>query len=483
MLTMQHQKIFNPLTWPVLSFAAAILLGAALLCLPACWLPGKQVGWLDALFLSTSAVCVTGLATLDIGTTFNRGGLSVLLALIQLGGLGITTYSSLIFVLWRNRVPFTDRQAVSQALLNKDVFDLRAFVVQIVGLVLLFEGVAATLLWLHDPVNFHPFSAVFHAVSAFCNAGFGLLPDNLMSFRDDVAVNLIIGSSIVFGGLGFAVLRELVNVCMARARQTLIRWTRRLRRDPDAADQDNIPPAWRYKHNLDRYSRMVIKTSAFLILGGGLFIYIMESVHALADPQSPTGVPLLLASFFQSISARTAGFNTVDMTTFTDTSLLALIGLMFIGGSPGSCAGGIKTTTFRVLVGYLLSQLRGDRQIVISQRAVHVDSLNRALALFFFTALTICGSVVLLSITENGFTRVSDPADIPMINLLFEVVSALGTVGLSMNLTPQLSDPGKGVIILNMFFGRVGFITLLAALQSLRPIRPYAYPSVDMPIG
>ena len=185
---MPHRKILTPLTWPVLSFAAVILLGSLALRWPGFWTEGHSVSWLDALFLSTSAVCVTGLSTLDIGTTFNEGGLGVMLALIQLGGRGITTYTSLIFVLWRNRVPFTDRLAVSQALLNNHGFDLRAFLRHVVGLVLAVELIAAAVLYIRDPVAFGPFSALFHAVSAFCNAGFSLFPDNLISFKGDVVV-------------------------------------------------------------------------------------------------------------------------------------------------------------------------------------------------------------------------------------------------------------------------------------------------------
>lgn len=519
---MHKHKILTPVTWPVLSFALVILVGALLLWTPPTHQPGEDVGFVDALFISTSAVCVTGLATIDIGTVFNRGGLWVILLLIQLGGLGITTYTSLVFVLWRNRVPFTDRLAVSQALLNKDIFDLRSFVRQVVGLVLAVEGMAALLLYWHDPVHFTPFNAVFHAVSAFCNAGFSMFPDNLISFRDDLAVNAIIAGSIVAGGLGFAVLRELVSV---GARRVELLWEACCgRRSPAApmpyprggGDEDEAAPGLYALYGapgqnglhgqnglrapgLDRYSRLVIKTSAALIVLGALAICLLElpdlppdslldmepgKSRALTENGFGTGFSLVLSALFQSVSARTAGFSSIDLTTYSHASLLVLVALMFIGGSPGSCAGGIKTTTFRVLAGFMGAQLRGRRQIVLEDRAVTQEAVARALTLFFFAVLTVGFSVTLLSVTETNFHGITPAGEQPpLMSLLFEVVSALGTVGLSLNVTPKLSEPGKVIIILNMFVGRVGFIAMITALSSLRSARHYEYPSMDLPVG
>lgn len=451
---MPHHKAFSPLTWPVISFALVILVGTGLLASPFCWQEGQHVPVLDALFLSTSAVCVTGLATLDVGTVLNSYGLLVLLMLIQLGGLGITTYTSLAFLLLRHKVPFTDRTAVSQALLNNSDFDLPAFLRHIVLLVACIEIFSASILYLADPIVFHPFSAIFHAISAFCNAGFGLLPANLIPLQSNATANFVIMANIIAGGIGFSVLRECISLGRNKLRGG--------------------------KAKLSRYSKLVIVTSCWLVFGGAALIWCIEVLR----PDSPaTGTTLVLVSLFQSVSARTAGFCTVDMTKLTDASLLVLIVLMFIGGSPGSCAGGIKTTTFRVLTGFISAQLRGDKQIILHQRAVHSDALTRALTLFFFSAVTICISVMLLSLTENGFAASGDRTDVPLLAILFEVVSALGTVGLSMNLTPELSSPGKFIITLNMFVGRVGLISLLVALQSFRPARNYEYPTVYTPIG
>jgi len=196
----------------VLSFLAVIAAGSILLGLPASWPQGQSISPIDACFLATSAVCVTGLSPVDISAVLSPFGKGVLLCLIQTGGLGVMTYTSIIFLLWRNNVPFNSREAVSQALLWGD-FSLAAFLRQVLGLVFGIEALAALLLWLHDPVFFYPFSAVFHAISAFCNAGFALSTTNLALFRDDIAVNAIIAGSVILGGIGFGVLREFLGIC------------------------------------------------------------------------------------------------------------------------------------------------------------------------------------------------------------------------------------------------------------------------------
>ncbi len=499
---MRTPKLFSPITWPVISFALVIVVGTIFLSLPFSLAEGQTLSYIDALFLATSAVCVTGLTPLDIGTTLSGVGQSILLTLIQLGGLGITTYTSLVFILWRNRIPLSDRLAVNQAMLNKDIVDVRAFVCQVVLLVATFEGTTALLLYLYDPILFHPFNALFHAISAFCNAGFSTFPDNLLSFRQDLVVNSIIGLSIIFGGLGFAVLHELILVNYAhikRLRTYIQHYTSSKKQKhcpfPFQKRQKNtlhISTVTNTRH-VDRYSRIVINTSFWLIIVGGLLIVIMEwphdtNLHRIAKDATITQhiynhASLFLSSFFQSISARTAGFATVDMALLSDASLLILIGLMFIGGAPGSCAGGIKVTTFRVLTGFFRAQLQGKKDVLVGDRAVYDATLRQALTLFFFGALTIAVSVVVLCMIENRFAadNASDPT--PLLPLLFETVSAFSTVGLSMNLTPELSDPSKIIIILNMFIGRVGFIGLLTALHSLRPAPKYFYPAANIPIG
>ena len=453
-----RRRLFSPVTWPVISFLVAIVLGALALALPFSHADGAHLDWLDALFLSTSAVCVTGLSTVDISAVLSPAGQAVLLLLIQTGGLGVMTYTSLAFLLWRRQVPFTSREAVSQALLGGS-FDLPAFLRQVTGIVLGIELLAALALYLHDPVFFTPFRALFHAVSAFCNAGFALRADNLMSWQRDTAVYIIISLCIIFGGLGFGVLRELLGL-LTRGRLGA--------------------PVTR----LSRFSRLILRTSLFLIVAGGLLIYVIEWRRPGNEHQVGEGFTLLLTSFFHSVSARTAGFNTVDMAHLSLASLLLIMLLMFIGGGPGSCAGGIKLGTFRVLVGYFLSQFRGNDQIVLGGRGVPHENVKQALTLFFLYCLTIVGSLFLLTLTETGILHRSDAhSGLPFVHLLFEVVSALGTVGLSVNVTPQLTAEGKLIIIFNMFAGRVGLLSLLLAIRSLRRRTSYSYAEAQMPIG
>lgn len=445
---MAYHKHFGPLALPVLSFALVILVGAFLLTLDACS-TGAPVSFVDALFTATSAVCVTGLTVVDTGTTFSTPGQGVILMLIQLGGLGITTYSSLIFFLWRRRVSITDRLAVGQALLHDPSFHLGTFLQRVVVVVLCIELAGAVLLYVSTDGRMDWYASVFHAISAFCNAGFGLLPDNLSSYRDHVGVNFTIMALIIFGGLGFSVLDECLTVLRER------------------------------KSRISRHSRLVLRTSAMLVIGGAAAIWLAETMR------SPTGtarLDLLLPSLFQSVSARTAGFNTIDLGAISDTALLVIIFLMFIGGSPGSCAGGIKTTTFRVLSGYVTAQFKGRRQIILMDRAVDGATIEKALTLFLFAALTVVGGVTVLTLTTNTSTAPGVP-HFDFIDLLFETVSAFGTVGLSTGVTPHLTTGGKLCITLIMFVGRLGPMWLLTTLQSLQTEPKYRWPEMDLPIG
>ncbi len=454
---MQRNRFFSPLTWPVFSFLAVIAVGAVLLHMPVSLQEGQSLSPIDAVFISTSAVCVTGLTPVDISAVLSPVGVMVLLFLVQLGGLGIMTYTSIIFLLWRNHVPFTSREAVSQALLGDD-FNLKGFLLQVLALVFSIELVTGLLLYWHDPVFFHPISAAFHAVSAFCNAGFSLSPNSLMDFRDDVTVNCIITVSVFLGSIGFGVLREALGIVSGGRMGVPVR-------------------------KFSRFSRLVLKTTVFLILVGAVLGFIIEYWRVGNEQALGDGFDLAMTAFFQSAVARTAGFNTVNMSSLSEATLLVLMALMFVGGGPGSCAGGIKVVTFRVLAGYIAAQFRGDRQIVLEGRGVPTDNVSRALTLFFFYSMLVGISTFLLSITEYGILHGTRPEGPSFLRILFEEVSALGTVGLSMNLTPQLSTEGKGVIIVNMFAGRVGLLSLLMAVQSLQPRKAYTVAETQLPIG
>ena len=441
----------TPLALPLYGFSGAIFVGAILLWLPISW-ADAPVSFIDALFTSTSAVCVTGLSSVDITTHFNHTGHIIIMSLVQLGGLGIITYSSLFMFLWRKRVSLTDRLSVGRALLHDTSFDLGRFLTIIVVVTLTLEALGFLAIRLSAP-ELPFFSSLFLAVSSFCNAGFALLPDNLISYRSNVGINLAVAGLITCGGIGFAVLEDII--WLVRCKFLGI------------------------KYRLALSSRVIINVSLLLTFGGTLVIFILESLAG--HDYGGTGTNLL-AAFFQSVTCRTAGFNTVPIGQMSSAALVFMIFLMFIGGSPGSCAGGIKTTTARVLASFVKNRFRPVHQITLGTRAASNATLNNAITLFIFALLTVSTAVFILLITESG----SPGADVNhklFLNVLFETVSAFGTVGLSMEFTGTLTVAGKCVIICMMFIGRVGPLWVLSALHQLQRERSYDLPEVDLPIG
>ena len=450
------QRLLTPFGFPIYFFAITILVGAFLLHLDASWSDSGSISWINALFTATSATCVTGLAVVSTGG-FTPFGQSVILFLIQLGGLGIMTYTSLVFYLWRKRVSITDRLAVGQSLLHDPSFKLGRFLVQIVVLCFSIEAVGAFLLYVCDPDGFAPFSALFHSISAFCNAGFSLFDSSLMRWGGHAGVNGVIMGLIILGGLGFSVLIDILQTVRSRT-----------------TGKEATPRklAWQ--------TRIVLRTSLFLILLGWGVIFAAEWYDRSSGIERIGGE--LLRSLFQSVSTRTAGFNTVDIGGMTNIALVIMLPLMLIGGSPGSCAGGIKTTTFRTIIAFARAQLLGRRQVVIDGYALEEKSVNKALILLILAVVTVLTATVILSISEGG--------DLPhlrlrgqVVEILFEVVSAFGTVGLSTGLTPTLTPVGKWVIIVLMFVGRLGPIAFLAFLQGWQTRERFAWPERDMLIG
>ncbi|MEW6218833.1 MAG: potassium transporter TrkG [Thermodesulfobacteriota bacterium] len=444
----------SPLLLPILFFALMILAGTVLLHSP--WsAAGSRIGWLDALFTATSATCVTGLTVVDTGTAYSPFGHGVILVLIQAGGLGIMTLTSLIFYLWRQRVSLTDRIAVGQSLLHDPSFRLGSFLVRLVLLTVLIEAAGAILLHLLAPAGFPPFAALFHAVSAFCNAGFSLYASNLMDWRGAWGINLVVMALIILGGIGFSVLIEGQSLLASRLRRE---WPRRR-------------PSW--------YAGVVLSTSAFLVVAGAGGLYLSELG---GQPASRPWDETILAALFQSVTCRTAGFNTLDIGQMTNISLLIMIILMFIGGAPGSCAGGIKVTTCRTLWAFTRAQLRGRRQAVIGRFAVNSATHSRAIILFVFASGIISIAAFLLTVTEGGTVPHPQAGGIEL-DVLFEAVSAFGTVGLSTGLTPKLSVAGKLIITALMFVGRLGPILFVAAMQSVQEPELFTWPEDDMLIG
>ncbi len=451
---MKIKKFFSPLSLPILLFAVTICIGTILLHSHFSYY-GKNISWLDSLFTATSATCVTGLTVVDTGTVFTRTGQIIIVSLIQLGGLGIMTFTSLAFYLWRKRIFLTDKIAVGESLLNNASFHLGGFLKKIIIFTFFIEAAGTFFIVIFGHNRFSLFSAAFHSISAFCNAGFSLNSDNLVHFKGNWGLNITIMGLIILGGLGFSVLEEGHSYLLTKIRHK------------------------KEEYKLSRHFGIVIKTTLFLILAGWIFIYFADYVNLQKSfPENED----MLASLFQSVTCRTAGFNTLYIPSMTNTSLLFMILLMFIGGAPGSCAGGIKVTTFRVLQSFIIDTIRGRDQVCVGRYAVDRDTVNKALTLLFFSVAIILISVLLMSFTEGGDLS-HLKANGNFLEVLFETVSAYGTVGLSTGLTSGLTYVGKIIIVALMFIGRLGPLVLLSALQSIQTKILYLKPEQSISIG
>jgi trk system potassium uptake protein TrkH len=434
----------------VLSFATLIVVVTLLLVLPVAVRREGDIHLIDAFFMATSAVCVTGLATVDPWTTYTFFGHAALLLGVQLGGLGIMTIAALAATTGRGSLRSQAR--FSQMLQSSTVADLRSLVRTIVLVTLGCEAlgaIALALLWSGDPRlegRNVLWQAVFHSVTAFCNAGFALFSDNLAGWRATPGTLLVVSLLIVAGGIGFPVLREL----FARAR-----WR--------PAVGGEAPP------RLSLLTRTSVTVAALLFSGGFALIALLESDHAMADwPWWQRA----LGAAFTSVSARTAGFNTVDLGAFREATLLVVMALMFIGGSPGSCAGGIKTTTAAVIGASLRGELRGSEPHLFN-RALPPDIVRGAIAVAALSLPIVLGCLLVLSLSES----------LPFERLAFEAVSAFGTVGLSTGITPELSGPGKLAVSATMFLGRVGPLTIALAVARARRAPHYRLARESLTIG
>jgi trk system potassium uptake protein TrkH len=427
-------KFLSPARIFVLSFVAVILTGGILLGLPFSAARGP-IRFVDALFTSTSAVCVTGLVVLDTGKDYSIPGQVITLLLIQIGGLGIITFSTVFFVLMGRGISFKGREIVQSTLLHTPRRDFMAVAKTVVIFTAITELGGALLLLARFSQDF-PFShavyqSVFHAVSAFNNAGFSLFSNNLAAYQGDLLVNLTVMGLVVHGGIGFIVQYEV----------------------------------WSYlrgvQKKLSLHAKIVLITTAILIVSGALLFYLFERNHLLRE------VPLLprvLAALFQSVTPRTAGFNTVEIGALTNASILLLMFLMFIGASPGSTGGGVKTTSAALLIMLMWSRMKGYLDIHVFNRTIPREVVSRAISIIFASAFAISLITSVLLLSGTGGLPASAGRHF-FVEYLFEVVSAFATVGLSMGVTPELNDLQKYALVLMMFAGRVGPLTLAFSLS------------------
>jgi trk system potassium uptake protein TrkH len=443
-----------------LGFLGLIVIGALLLRLPWTHRAGQSIGWLDAFFLSTSATCVTGLTTVNVAGTFNRFGQGVLLGLIQLGGLGIFTAGILLVLLSGQRLSLADEHVI-RATVGK-IRRVRPLVVFLYGCVfiLLFELAGTVTLFLQinaaapkQPVWQNLWDAAFHAVSAFCNAGLSTYPDNLEHWRYRPGILAVVSVLIIAGGIG---LMTLIN----------LRYYYFWRRDP------------RRRGYLTLQAKLSLFMAAILLLAGTAVTWIFERRHTLAGA---TLTEQITWSFFHSATCRTAGFNVVDPGAMNPPTLLFTMLLMFIGGAPGSMAGGIKTVTFAVLVRTAWSALRRRENIEVFGRRISPQVAGRAVMMVLIASGVLMAGVGLLMFTEQQHPAAETPEH--WLAVVFEAVSAFGTVGLSAGVTPLLTAPGKLIIILLMFAGRI--IPLMLSVYLARPSYPWHVraPSEEIGLG
>ncbi len=436
----------------VLGFLVAITIGAILLIPP---ISSKSNQWthpIDALFTSTSAVCVTGLIVKDTGGYFSTFGQVVILCLIQAGGLGIMTLSAFAGLVIGKQMSLRSQAALGQSIgAAKEGRGIVPLVKYIVALTLVSEALGCLLLlwrWQGEFPSWKGalYTSLFHAVSAFCNAGFSTFSDSLAGYRNDLAIMLIMAALIVAGGLGFAVIRNLNAYLLHR-----------LRRRPG-------------RPKLTVHSKLVLTVTAILIVGGALLLAIIE-YHRAMDQES-AGQRLLL-SLFQSITTRTAGFNTLTISTLAPASLLMMVVFMFVGASPGSTGGGIKTTTFGIMIASVSTHLKGRERVEMYKHSIGPQTVHMVISVALLGVFCIVLGTFGLLVTERS----------PFLDTVFEATSAFGTVGLSLGLTAKLTYYGKVTVTILMFIGRLGPLTLLLTIAGVERKAEYEYPRAEVMVG
>lgn len=428
-----------------LGFIAVIVIGGIILSLPISSRSGEPTNFLDSIFTSTSAVCVTGLITLNTSTHWNTFGQTVIMTLIEIGGLGFMSFAVLISLILRKKITLRERLIMQEAM---NTFSIQGLV-RMVKYVLIFTVSVQFFGALLLSTQFVPeygisrgvFYSIFHSISAFCNAGFDLFGTSLVTYSSNSVVILVISALIIIGGLGFTVLLELYD--------------------------------FKGIKKLSVHAKLVIITTLILIFGGTILMLIFE----FNNTQSIGNMSLsdkLLNSFFASVTPRTAGFNSVQTTGMTLASKILTVILMLIGGSPGSTAGGLKTVTCGILVLTVISVIKGREDTEVFGRRFTKEIIYKAFTIVFIGLSLVIGVTMILSYTEVGAS---------FIDLLYESASALGTVGLTLDLTPNLTSIGKVLIMIMMYLGRVGPLTVMLAVTRNRKKSGYKYPEGKILIG
>lgn len=455
MLTSDKENKFllfklQPVQILALGFATVILIGGTLLSLPISSADGNPTPFIDSLFTATSATCVTGLVTLDTGTHWNLFGQIVIILLIQIGGLGFMTFASFFAVMLGKRISLKERLVMQEAYNAFNLQGMVKFMLYVLGITLTIEGVGGILLSTQFVQDYGWAKGIYfgfwHSISAFCNAGFDLIGEfrSITGYAENPVIILTIGGLIVLGGLGFAVIVEVIS-------------TRNLRK-------------------LSLHSKVVLFVTTILIFGGAVLFFIFENANpGTMGPQSLKGK--ILSSLFASITPRTAGYNSISTTDMTMAGKFLTVILMFIGASPGSTGGGIKTTTAMLIFMTVMSVIKGREDTEIFHRKINKLLIYRAIAITAISFTLVVLVTMILSITQKG--------EFPFLAYLYEATSAFGTVGLTMGLTPSLTSIGKVAVLLTMYAGRVGPLTLALAFAHKQKVSSSAikYPEDKILVG
>ena len=436
----------------MLGFLIGALLGALLLTLPISARPGQSIGFLDALFVSTSSICVTGLSTVNIGQTFSAFGQVVLLLLIQFGGLGIVTFTTMVLWLFGRRITLADRMLIQSAYNLDTLSGLVRLTMRILKVTLCLEGLGAVgyaIVFIPEYGYRGIWYSIFHAVSAFCNAGIDLLGGNsFCGYRDNVIMNLTTVFLIIVSGLGFPVYWEVARVAGPRRKK-----------GP-------------YPRKMNLQAKIVLAATLTLILAG-------TALTLLFEYDNPDTLGLLswpekgLAALFQSVTLRTAGFATIPQENFRPASCLVYLVFMFIGGSPAGTAGGVKTVTIVMLIASMLANIKGKKDVTVMNRKIADEAIRRCVAIVTFSfSVLMALTVALLAVQRSDF-----------LDTLYEMTSAIATVGLSRGLTGALYPAGKLIVTLTMYLGRIGPITLALVFNSRTPADNISYADSKVIIG
>ena len=448
----------NPPQIVLLSFLITIFLGTILLSLPIATANHERLCLIDALFTATSATCVTGLIVKDTGSFFSAFGRGVILALFQAGGLGIMTLSTLFAILLGRRLTIRGNLVIQGALDQHKIEGLTTLVKYILLVTFGIESLGALLLflrWSRLPeisTGQAIYQSIFHSISAFCNAGFSLFSKSFIGYRGDLYVNLVMTTLILLGGIGFIVLLDIPKLKFWRKDRALI------------------------FSRIGLQTKIVLIVTVCLVVAGTIFLFFSERNNALEGLSFKDS---FLASYFQAVTSRTAGFNTLHIGGLAIPSLIFLVGLMFIGASPGSTGGGIKTATFGIVIATGISMMKNKDRVSIFGRTIPRHVIRKALIVFIMGLAWVLAFTLLLSIVESA--RPEEPKF--FLRVLFEVMSAFGTVGLSTGVTPTLTSLGKALIAMTMFAGRVGPLTLALAIAIREEKLVYRYPEERVMVG